>query len=87
MATKNISITNDAYSRLKRLKQDKESFSDVINRVTKRKRLSEFAGILTEDSARRIQRQIRLLRRGFKKSWRKRSEVIQTLTLKEDGMS
>lgn len=35
MATKNISLTEDAYERLKECKREDESFSDVVNRLTR----------------------------------------------------
>ncbi|UUX92288.1 antitoxin VapB family protein [Methanoplanus endosymbiosus] len=42
MASKSISISDEAYERLNALKQNGESFTDVIIRVTPRKRkLSE----------------------------------------------
>lgn len=34
MASKNITITEDAYEALRSLKQEHESFSDVIRRLT-----------------------------------------------------
>ena len=34
MATKNISLSEDAYEKLKRLKEEGESFSDVVRRIT-----------------------------------------------------
>ncbi|MFY3740042.1 MAG: putative CopG family antitoxin [Candidatus Nitrosomirales archaeon] len=43
--TKTISITDEAYEALVREKRDSESFADVIIRLTKRARLSDFAGI------------------------------------------
>lgn len=35
MATKTISITDEAYERLKEHKRDDESFTDVVNRLTR----------------------------------------------------
>lgn len=35
MGTKTISITEEAYERLKAYKRDDESFSDVVNRLTR----------------------------------------------------
>jgi len=49
MGVKTISISDEAYARLKSLKRRGESFSDVINRLTSRKRLSEIAGVLNDD--------------------------------------
>nr|MDO8081322.1 antitoxin VapB family protein [Candidatus Freyarchaeota archaeon] len=51
MPTKTISITLDAYNRLKREKLEGESFSDVIIRLTEKnkKDLLEFAGAWKED--------------------------------------
>lgn len=46
MGTKTITITEDAYKKLKVEKLEGESFSEVINRITDkgRKDLMEFAG-------------------------------------------
>lgn len=47
MATKNISLTEDAYERLKACKREGESFSDVVNRLTRSSRsLSDGVGAL-----------------------------------------
>ena len=50
MATKTISITEDAYEYLAAAKKENESFSDVIERLLEGKRdLMSFAGILSDD--------------------------------------
>ena len=49
MATKTISISVEAYEKLKKLKNEKESFSEVINRVAGKRSLLELAGILSDE--------------------------------------
>jgi len=51
MATKTLTITEDAYERLAALKEEDESFSTVINRITGKVSLLSFAGILTKKEA------------------------------------
>lgn len=51
MSTKTLSITTEAYDRLKANKKHKESFTDVINRLTRKKSLLGFAGMLSKDEA------------------------------------
>ena len=63
MATKTISITREAYDRLKMRKEPGESFSDVIVRLTDRKTLTEFAGILTPSSVKALSEAIAEARR------------------------
>ena len=63
MATKTISITKEAYDRLKIRKEPGESFSDVIVRLTDRKTLTEFAGILTPSSVKALSEAIAEARR------------------------
>ncbi len=54
MASKTISITEDAYHRLRARKRRGESFTDVILRLTERRPLSEFAGVLDEETGRAL---------------------------------
>jgi predicted CopG family antitoxin len=49
MGSRTISVSDEAYARLKALKKPGESFSDIINRLTSRKRLSEIAGTLNDE--------------------------------------
>jgi len=44
MASKNITITEDAYDRLKALKREDESFSDLVTRLTETADPMAFAG-------------------------------------------
>ena len=45
MTSKNISITEDVYKMLSRLRLEGESFSDAIRRLAKRGSISECAGL------------------------------------------
>jgi predicted CopG family antitoxin len=58
MATKTLTITEDAYERLSALKEEGESFSEVIRRLTTKVRLSAFAGILTHEETKGVKEKI-----------------------------
>ena len=50
--TKNISVSDDAYDSLSRLKRENESFSDVIRRIGKKAQkedIMKFAGLWEGD--------------------------------------
>lgn len=51
MGTKTISLTEEAYNRLKAAKKEGESFSDVVNRISPGVRLEDYWGILDEEAA------------------------------------
>lgn len=51
MAVKTITVTEEAYRRLRAHKTADESFSEVILRLTKRRALASFAGILSAETA------------------------------------
>lgn len=51
MATKTISLAEDAYERLRAMKREGESFSDVVRRLTTGIDLREFHGALSEETA------------------------------------
>ena len=63
MVTKTISITIEAYDRLQVRKGPDESFSDVILRLTERRPLAEYAGMLDKTSVEAIREAIRKNRR------------------------
>jgi predicted CopG family antitoxin len=58
MGTKNISISEEAYERLAALKGPNESFTEVVNRLTKKRSILELAGVLTEKEGDEIRREI-----------------------------
>lgn len=51
MATKTISLSEDAYERLRAAKREGESFSDVVRRLTPGVKLADYYGVLDEDGA------------------------------------
>lgn len=58
MATKTISLDEEAYERLKARKKDGESFSDTVKRLAGERSWSEVAGILTGEETRDLERAI-----------------------------
>ena len=80
MATKNISITEEAYLRLASLRRGKESFSEIINRLTNKRRLLDFAGVLSKESADRIDEHIRERRAALdEERARRRRRLLEQL--------
>jgi len=55
MGTKTISLADDAYERLKAEKEEGESFSDVVRRLTDGVELSEYYGILSDATAEELE--------------------------------
>jgi predicted CopG family antitoxin len=72
MATKTITIMDDAYAKLKRSKLPGESFTDVINRVLPEKRsIMDFFGAWDEETASIVEASIKESRERSRKhnSW------------------
>ncbi len=51
MTVRTLTVTEEAYRRLRANKGVSESFSDVVIRLTQRRPLSDFAGALSHGSA------------------------------------
>jgi len=67
MGTKNISISDEAYERLKAIKKSRESFTDVINRLTGRRSVMELAGVLSKEEAREMKKIVKEIRKKSSK--------------------
>ena len=64
MPTRTISITEEAYERLKVRKENNESFSDVINKITGKRSIMDLAGILSKEQAEKLEKHIRERRKA-----------------------
>lgn len=76
MATKNISITDGAYKRLAGLREGKESFSEIITRITQKRQLLALAGLLSEGAARDLEATIIKQRERAHRAHAKRLKTI-----------
>ena len=86
MATKTISITEEAYRRLASLRErERESFSEVINRKFKKKvRLSDFHGIISKEATEALEKSIIEGRKLHRELHEKR---LKSMEKEFDGMS
>lgn len=58
MGTKTVSLSDNAYERLAAEKREGESFSDVVCRLTEGVDLSEFHGVLSDETADEIEEHV-----------------------------
>ena len=76
MATKNISITEEAYKRLANHRKKNESFSEIIIEITRKVNLDKFFGVLSKETAEGIEENIKKAREEHRKRRGKRLEKI-----------
>lgn len=79
MATKTISITENAYNQLANLKKENESFSLVIQRITNNEgktKLKELFGILKEEAGEEFEKSILEGRKLHRKLHKKRNKRL-----------
>ncbi len=77
MGSKNISISDEAYSRLKKFKGKNESFTDVINRLTNKATLLDLRGTLTQEEAESMLKNINEARKLSGKRYHDISERLE----------
>lgn len=79
MGTKNISLRESAYQRLASLKREGESFSDVVERLTKDRtpKYADLAGLLSDETIKAIEKTTKERRKADKKRFRKIAERFQ----------
>ncbi|MDA4114270.1 MAG: antitoxin VapB family protein [Thaumarchaeota archaeon] len=77
MATKNIAISEEAYQRLKALKRPGESFTDVIERMTRSRGVLDLLGLLSKAEAEEAAERIR---EGREQSSRRLMHTVEKLS-------
>ncbi len=77
MSTKTITITTEAYEKLAVLKGSKESFSDVINKITGKNSLFDLIGILSKEEADELESNVTALRKKMRKDIDRRVSQLQ----------
>lgn len=63
MGTRNIAISDEAYERLKSLKRPGESFTQLIEWMTKSGSVEGLVGLLTEDEGSEVKKTVSELRK------------------------
>ncbi len=80
MTSRNISVTDDVYELLTKMKLKNESFSDTIRRLAKRRDLTESAGAwrdVPEEEMKTLYDGLRKLRENSSKSLRERTLEVR----------
>lgn len=67
MATKTVNLSEDAYNRLRLLKREGESFSDVVNRITGKYDILQLVGVLSEEEADETRTRIHRFRKRMRR--------------------
>ena len=76
MGTKNIAISEEAYQRLKALKKPGESFTEVIERMTRSRGVLELSGILSKQEASRLAEMVKESRKSSSRHLRRTIESL-----------
>lgn len=77
MGTKTISLADDAYEKLAAHKREGESFSDVVRRLAGGVTLTEYHGVLGEDTAAELEGIVERRREEHAHTHRKRVDEFR----------
>ena len=58
MGTKTIAVSDQVYERLRSLKREEESFTDLLDRLAGRPALAELASLLSREQAAKVRQSI-----------------------------
>lgn len=72
----NIAISDEAYHMLKLLKRSGESFTDVIERITRKRSVLELVGTLSKSEATKIENAIREIRTRSSRRMTKTAKAV-----------
>ena len=76
---KTITVTNDAYEMLKKMKNGDESFSEVIKRVAEpRIKLKDYFGVLPKEDAEKAQKALREVKASFSRDMEERRKRVRS---------
>ena len=77
MATKTLTITEEAYEKLAAFKKGKESFSDVIHKLTSKYSMLDLVGLLSKEEANELAGNIKDIGKRLKKQLDKTDLKLQ----------
>lgn len=76
MGTKTIAVSEDIYRRLLRMKGPSESFTDVMQRLTRRQDLNRFIGCISDEFAEELEASVRESREEIARAFRERERRL-----------
>lgn len=77
MATKSVTIKESAYEILKSRKRGGESFSDVIERIARRRPLSDLAEAVSESESSEIADNIKEVRKDIERDFEENTDEVR----------